>query len=206
MKSKKLHYLSALIITLFVGLHLFNHIWSIYGADAHIQLMTTLRRLYRNILIESVLLIVVILQIYSGVQLALHTKQSAGAFFDKLQIWSGLYIAFFLIIHVSAVLVGRLVLKLDTNFYFGVAGIHSYPVNLFFIPYYALAIVAFFGHISSVHSKKMKWNILGFTPDVQAKLILIFGILLTVFIFFGLTNHFKGVTIPSEYQALINNK
>jgi hypothetical protein len=39
--------------------------------------------------------------------------------------------ALFLIIHVSAVLTGRFILHLDTNFYFGVAGINNFPFSLF---------------------------------------------------------------------------
>lgn len=200
MKSKTLHYLTGWIIALFVGVHLFNHIWSIYGAEAHIQLMTTLRRLYRNIVIEGILLLSVVTQIFSGAKLVIHYKKGATSFFDKMQIYSGLYMAFFLVIHVSAVLVGRHILKLDTNFYFGVAGINSFPLNLFFIPYYALAIIAFFAHLSAIHSKKMKSNIIGIQPNIQALFILIFGVLLTLLIFFGLTHHFKGVTLPSAYK------
>jgi hypothetical protein len=112
-------------------------------------------------------------------------------------------LAIFLIIHLSAVLGGRLFLHLNTNFYFGVAGLNSFPFNLFFIPYYGFAIVSFFGHIASVHNKKMKNNILNLTPEQQAKSILIFGFVLTVTIFYGLTNHFDGVTIPNEYKILI---
>ena len=106
-------------------------------------------------------------------------------------------------IHLSAVLVGRYFLSLDTNFYFGVAGLNSFPLNLFFIPYYGLAILSFFGHIAAIHNKKMKYKILHLTPEQQSKTILILGIFVTLIIFYGLTNHFKGVTIPAEYKILI---
>jgi extradiol dioxygenase family protein len=74
---------------------------------------------------------------------------------------------------------------------------------LFFTPYYGLAIFSFFGHIASIHSKKMKKQVLGLTPNRQAILILFFGVILTLTIFYGLTNHFNGVTIPKEYNILI---
>ena len=109
---------------------------------------------------------------------------------------------FFLFVHVSAVLIGRLILNLDTNFYFGVAGLNTFPLNLFFIPYYALAIISFFGHISAVHAKKMRTKILGIDPIKQANGILIIGIILTVIILFGLTNGFNGVEIPKEYDIM----
>ena len=203
MDIKKIHYISGLTITIFVGLHLFNHCFSILGADKHIEIMTTLRHFYRNIFVETILLLAVVAQIYSGLKLFRTKRKLAKTFFEKLQIWTGLYLAIFFVIHLSAVLTGRLFLHLDTNFYFGVAGLNNFPTNLFFIPYYALAIISFFGHISAIHSKKMQQNVFGLTPNRQSKFILTFGICLTFIIFYGLTNHFQGVQIPTEYNVLI---
>ena len=203
MTIKKLHYLSGLTITIFIGLHLFNHACSIFGAERHIEVMNSLRLFYRNIFVETILLIAVLVQIVSGLKLFRTKIKTAASSFDKLHIWSGLYLAIFFIIHLSAVLGGRLVLHLDTNFYFGVAGLNSFPFNLFFIPYYGLAILAFFGHIAVIHDKKMNQNILGLAPNGQAKAILVFGICLTIVIFYGLTNHFNGVEIPKAYNILI---
>lgn len=203
MTIKNLHYISGLTITIFVVLHLFNHIVSVFGAQDHIETMNTLRIFYRNIFIETILLSAVLLQIISGLKLFRTNRKLVSSKFDQLQLWSGLYLSVFFIIHLSAVLSGRLFLKLDTNFYFGVAGLNSFPFNLFFIPYYGLAILSFFGHIASIHNKKMKRTILGLSPKRQSTAILIFGFILTIVIFYGLTNHFNGVTIPKEYEVLI---
>ena len=202
MTVKKLHYISGLTISIFVGLHLFNHTWSILGAEKHVEMMNTLRPFYRNIFIEIILLGAILVQIISGLKLFYTNKKLARSKFDKLHIWSGLYLAIFFLIHLSAVLGGRLILNLDTNIYFGAAGLNSFPFNLFFIPYYGLAILSFFGHIASVHSKKMKKTVLGITPKNQAIIILIFGLILTFLIFYGLTNHFKGLVIPKQYHIL----
>ena len=203
MTIKKLHYLSGLTITIFIGLHLFNHACSIFGAEKHIEVMNSLRLFYRNIFVETILLIAVLVQIVSGLKLFHANRKTAISNFNKLHIWSGLYLAIFFIIHLSAVLGGRFVLHLDTNFYFGVAGLNSFPLNLFFIPYYGLAIFAFFGHIAAIHNKKMNRSILGLSPSGQSKAILVFGICLTILIFYGLTNHFEGVEIPKAYNILI---
>ena len=203
MTIKKLHYASGFSIAFFVGFHLFNHAWSILGADQHIELMNTFRLFYRNIFIESVLVISVLVQIVSGLKLFRQKRKIAISAFEQLHIWTGLYLAFFFIIHLGAILGGRFLLHLDTNFYFGVAGINSFPFNLFFIPYYGLAIISFFGHIAAIHSKKMKQTVVGLTPNSQSIAILIFGFLLTIIIFYGLTNHFRGVPIPEEYNILI---
>ena len=188
---------------MFVGIHLFNHAWSIFGAEAHIELMNKLRLFYRNIFVEIILLSAVLIQIISGIKLFIINQKTAHTNFEKLHIWSGLYLALFFIIHLSAVLGGRFILKLDTNFYFGVAGLNTFPFNLFFVPYYGLAIISFFGHIAAIHAKKMQISILGLTVQQQSKVILVFGMALTLFIFYGLTNGFKGVEVPQKYGVLI---
>lgn len=202
MTLKRLHYVSGLTITVFVGLHLCNHLCSLYGAEKHIEVMNTLRLFYRNLLAETVLIAAVLVQVFSGIRLFRAGRKTAVSRFDKLQLWTGLYLAFFFIIHLSAVFGGRYLLHLDTNFYFGVAGLNSFPLNLFFIPYYGLAILSFFGHIAAVHSKKMKQNIFGLSPRKQSIALLVTGFILTIIIFYGLTNHFEGVTIPEEYGVL----
>jgi hypothetical protein len=200
---KKIHYFSGLTITIFIGIHLLNHVWSILGAESHIELMNILRLFYRNIVVEIILLSAVLIQIISGIKLFIINQKLAISPFEKLHIWSGLYLALFFVIHLSAILGGRFVLKLDTNFYFGVAGLNTFPFNLFFVPYYGLAILAFFGHVAAIHVKKMKNSVLGLTPQQQSKVILVFGMALTILIFYGLTNEFKGVEIPEDYQILI---
>lgn len=200
MNKRKIHLISGLIITIFIGMHLFNHFYSIFGDDKHIELMTNLRYFYRNIFVETVLILAVLVQIISGLTLFSAIRKKATSTFDKLQLWTGIYLSVFLVFHLVAVFVGRLFLNLDTNFYFGVAGLNNFPTNLFFIPYYALAILSFFGHIAAIHSKKMKQNVFRLTPTVQSIIILTFGICVTVVIFYGLTNHFQGVEIPKEYN------
>jgi hypothetical protein len=117
---------------------LFNHSLSIFGADRHIEVMNTLRLFYRNVFLETVLLIAVLVQIISGLKLFKTNRKITTTLFEKLHIWTGLYLAIFFIIHLTAVLSGRLILHLDTNIYFGVAGLNSFPFNLFFVPYYRI--------------------------------------------------------------------
>lgn len=205
MVIKKIHFFSGFLIAAFVGLHLFNHVWSIFGIDAHIQLMNALRSFYRHPLIESILLLAVGMQIVSGLRLFAAKRYTLGSPFEKLQIWSGLYMAFFLVIHVSAVFTGRWVLKLDTNFFFGAAGILSFPANLFFVPYYALAILSFFAHLASIHKLKMHKWLLGFSPAQQSIGIIGLGVLVTLLVFWGMTQGLKGFDLPPAYKILTGN-
>ena len=200
---KRIHYISGLVITLFIIFHLINHVYSLFGIEEHILLMDKLRIVYRNPFAETLLVGAVFVQVVSGLKLFLKKRKTLLTLFDQLQIWSGVYLAIFFVFHLSAVFIGRLVLELDTNVYFGIAGLNTFPLNLFFIPYYSLAIISFFGHISAIHSKKMKHNIIGITPNTQSYLILISGILLTIIILYGLTGGFQGVPIPNEYDIVV---
>ena len=200
---KKAHFISGLTITIFIGLHLFNHCFSISGANKHIEVMKTLRLFYRNTVIELCLLLAVAIQVYSGLKLFVFKKPMAKTFFEQVQVWTGLYLSVFLIIHLSAVFIGRSFLHLDTNFYFGVAGLNSFPFNLFFIPYYFLAIVSFFGHIAAIHSQHMTKHIFTVSPYRQSIFIMLAGICFAIFLLYGLTNKFQGFPIPADYTILI---
>jgi hypothetical protein len=197
---RKIHFASGLVLTVFIGLHLANHVASLAGAERHIELMNILRNFYRAPIIEFLLLVAVTVQIYSGIRLFLMKRKTTKIGFEKLHVFSGLYLAAFFIIHVSAVFVGRLILSLDTNFYFGAAGLNSFPANLFFILYYGFAILSFFAHVSAIHNSKMKNSILGLSVNGQSKAILVLGALVMLLILYGMTNGFIGATIPEEYR------
>jgi len=199
---KRVHYFSGLFITAFIGLHLFNHLMALSGPERHISIMESLRLVYRNPVVELTLLLAVVVQVISGLRLMVKRWQKSTSFFERLQLWSGLYMAFFLLFHVAAVCVGRMVLDLDTNIYFGAAGLNAFPACLFFIPYYSLAILAFFGHVAAIHTLKMKNCIGDLRARRQGKVILLMGFIVTVLCFYGLTNGFVGMDIPSEYGVL----
>lgn len=202
MAIKRIHYISGLTISIFIGVHLFNHFLGIFGAEIHLTLMDKLRLVYRNVIVETILLIAIGGQIISGLKLFFSKRKMKNSFYGKLQIWTGLYLAFFLMIHIGAVFTGRYILHLDTNFYFGVVGLNTFPLNLFFVPYYGCAIISFFGHFASIHAQKMKKALFGLTVEQQSKFILIKGIVVTVIILFALTNGFTGVEIPEEYHIM----
>ncbi|MGV3636204.1 MAG: hypothetical protein ACO1NQ_01030 [Flavobacteriales bacterium] len=197
------HRISGITISSFIALHLFNHAMALAGAESHLATMEVLRRFYRHPVAESLLFVAVLNQVFTGIRLHRKTGTDKRMGWQALQHWSGLYLAFFFVIHLSAVVVGRTVLHLDTNFYFGVAGLNTFPFALFFVPYYALAVVSFFAHMASIHARKMERTVWGLAPNTQAKGLLCFGIVFTVILLHGLTNGFMGVAIPAEYGVLI---
>lgn len=197
---KKLHRNSGLVLACFVGIHLFNHLCSLMGADIHLVVMDQLRKVYRNVFVETVLLLAVILQIFSGLRLLFGKQKKEWTGYARWQAWSGFYLAIFLLIHVGAVLAGRFVLQLDTNIYFGAAGLNSFPANLFFIPYYVLAIVAFFIHLAAIHAQRMQRNICGLSVHKQVQLFVAIGMLTAVVVLYGLTNGLRGLPLPASYN------
>lgn len=199
---KRFHFISGILITLFVCVHLANHLGSLLGPNQHQEMMELLRKGYRFPVLEFLLISSILIQMLTGIRFLKGKRNWNLREFRGIQSWSGLYLLFFLSIHICAVFFGRYILELDTNFYFGAAGLNSFPVNLFFIPYYGLAIIAFFAHLSSIHNMKMKVKIFGISPLGQARLILALGILFSLLIIFGLTNHFRGFEIPMEYRIL----
>lgn len=140
----KLHRASASIIGTYVAVHLFNHLLALSSVEEHIQFMESFRHVYRNPFVEFLLLACVTFQIGSGIYFIKNRWGQRDSFFERFQALSGGYLAFFLLVHVGAVLFGRAVLKLDTNFYYAAAGMHVPPFQYYFVPYYFLAVVAIF--------------------------------------------------------------
>ena len=203
MNTKKLHYFSGLTLSLFIGLHLCNHLAALLGVRVHKQVMEAFRLIYRNPVMESVLLIAVLLQIFSGFKLVLQLRKHRVGHYPKLQIYSGLYLAFFLVVHTFAtVWQGRQVLKLDTNFYYAAVVVNALPAALFFIPYYFLGVMSVFGHVAAIHYQKTHQASPNHAPK-QAKRILIVGLVIAILILIGLQQSYQGIEIPKEYYKTL---
>jgi len=202
--KKTLHYWTGLLLVVFVAVHLANHLVGLSCAEAHIAFMDAARLVYRNIVVETILLVGVALQMGTGVLLVWQMRPFKGkSMLDRLHIFSGLYLALFLAIHVSAVLGGRFLLHLDTNFYFGAAGLNTFPFLLFFVPYYGLAMLSVFVHIACIHYKKTRRCTTPAAAKRQAFVIGGTGVLLMLLILFAMTNGFHGVEIPAAYGVLV---
>ncbi len=171
----QMHYCSGLLLAVFVGIHLLNHLLVVISPALHLAFMAAARKVYRHPLGETVLLVAVLFQIGTGLRLVGFCAREIGDNWRRLQVCAGLYLALFLAIHVSSVLMGRLSAHLDTNLYFAAAGLNHYPQLLFFVPYYSLAILAFFGHVAAIHRLKMHRRLAAITPTGQAWILLIMG-------------------------------
>ncbi|SDL13995.1 hypothetical protein [Siphonobacter aquaeclarae] len=152
---KKIHRLSSVVLAAFILPHLLNHLtafWS--GPDAHIAFMDGFRKIYRQPVVEGILLLSVVVQIGTGLRLAFTRTGRKLSFWERVQRGSGIYLALFMLIHVSAVLTGRSS-GTDTNFHFAAWGVNNDPSLLFFIPYYFLGVWTFFLHIGAIRYRKV---------------------------------------------------
>ena len=200
---KKVHYYSGLFISVFIFLHFCNHLFALVSPEKHIEVMDIVRLIYRNIIFEVLLIGACITQIIAGITLFRNKKKNLQNGFDRLHIYSGLYLAFFLTIHPIAIFVGRYYFEVDTNFWFGAMVVNLFPILLFYVPYYFLGVFAFFVHVACIHRQKIMalgWNV---SADKHATLIMAAGAITGILILAGFTGFFQGMSIPDEYLVLL---
>lgn len=197
----KLHRASAFIIGTYVAVHLFNHGLALRSVEAHVQFMESFRHIYRNPLAEVLLLACATLQVGSGIYFIKNRWRQRHGFFERVQALSGSYLAFFLLVHVGAILFGRAALDLDTNFYYAAAGMHVSPFQYFFVPYYSLAVVAIFGHIACAVHWFTRDNLSEASRNYFGHTVLAVGVLASVLIVAAFAGAFYDVKIPQAYRA-----
>jgi succinate dehydrogenase/fumarate reductase cytochrome b subunit len=200
MRSRTHHRLSAFVLLAFLSVHITNHLVSVFGVEAHIAFMEAARVVYRAAMVEPVVLFAATLQVISGlgfVARGWRTRKGAVAW---LQAISGLYLAFFLLIHVGAVLFGRWVFALDTNFYFAAAGMHVPPLQFFFVPYYFLSLLALCAHLGcAIH-----WRLAAASDRVRRAAIvlpILAGSAASAVIVLSLAGKLHAVDVPARYKA-----
>jgi succinate dehydrogenase/fumarate reductase cytochrome b subunit len=196
MRLRTLHGLSALLIAAYALVHLANHLVGLQGVQAHIAFMDAARKLYRNPFVEPVLLLAVAGQIVSGAILFIRGWRERRGLVSWLQAGSGAYLALFLLNHVAAVLYGRAVLHLDTNFYYAAAGLHVAPFQYFFAPYYFLAVLALFVHLACA----LSWQLPGRARLVLAPAALA-GLGAALLIVLSLAGVLYPVDVPAQFKA-----
>jgi succinate dehydrogenase/fumarate reductase cytochrome b subunit len=189
---RRLHRAAGAILAVFVAMHVANHLAGLAGVDAHVRFMESARRVYRQPFVEAVLLLCAVLQAGSGLRMLWTGRRRRRGLLPWLQAGSGAYIALFLAIHVSAVLIARLVGGLDTNFYFAAAGLHVWPYVLFFAPYYFLAVAALFVHLGCALAWRIRAGGMATVGLVSVVGIVAAGAIVATLM---------GATVPRAYLA-----
>lgn len=197
-----MHAASAVIVGLFVVLHLANHLASLISVSAHLHFMELARKVYRQQVVEGALLLCVLFQAGSGLFLVTRGWRGRTGTLAWLQAASGTVVALFLVIHVGAVLTGRIALGLDTNFYFAAAGMHVGRLGLFFAPYYFIAVFALFAHLGCA-----AWWLSGGARRgrLLLTLALVAGATVALLLVVSLAGLLEPFEVPAKYIATYSN-
>lgn len=138
------HGVTAAILLLFILFHLGNHLVGLLGPDAHARVMAAGRMVHRSGAVEPLLIILLGLQLTTGMRLAWSWIATTGTFHRTIQIGSGVYIGAFIITHLNSALVSaRLVRGIPTDW----AWASGAPEGLLFdawnvrlVPHYGLGL------------------------------------------------------------------
>lgn len=187
-----------MVLLTFAALHMTNHLVGLRGQADHIAFMTAIRPLYRNPVVELILLTLVMVQVLSGLTLVIRGWRGRTGIVASLQIISGLYLSAFLLNHVASILYGRIALALDTDFRFAAAGFHVAGLYWFFAPYYLLAITALFTHLGCA----AYWLTHARSRRLSGVLLATFcctGFVFGAFVIAALSGLLYAVDIPTAY-------
>jgi succinate dehydrogenase hydrophobic anchor subunit len=198
MTLRVFHRTTAIIVVIFVVAHLSNHLAALTSVDAHRRLMDQLRLVYRQPVIEVLLLVCVSLQAATGLRLVWRNWRARSGVIEWVQAASGAYMALFLLIHVAAVLMGRAVYGLDTNFHYAAAGLHVSPFQYFFAPYYFFAVAALFAHLGCA----LSWYV-GSRMRTRVLVVGVFiciGVAISTMICAALMGKIYPYEVPEQYK------
>lgn len=191
MTARRLHRILALMLALFLALHVFHHATLLGGTDLHLSVQRIVSPLYRWLPIEAVLLAVLALQIGLGARLGwVNWARAKG--WRRVQILSGGGLGLFVVIHVSATLMAR-AQGLDTTVNFAAAGLFHPIWRWFFILYYPAGILALVTHFAS----HLALRRIG--PWWLARALPACGVIYAAVVVTGLLGGFGGPPPPPEY-------
>lgn len=138
--SRLVHRTSGVILGLFLLAHMAYIAAAMAGMQGHRLLLDALRSVYRFPPAEALLLACVLVLVTTGLRMVWRGWIKGQEQARRVQYMSGAYLAFFLLLHVGAVLVARGMLSIDTDIGFATAGLYRLPDALFFAPYYLLVV------------------------------------------------------------------
>ncbi len=187
----------ALLIVLFLIQHFAIHLVAVLGPEQHMAALSAVQGVYRNAIVEPILLGALALQVLIGLRLSLaRWRQPGKGFWGWAQISSGVYIAVFVVLHSIAALSARHVYAIDTNFYWPAGTLNTAPLYWFFAPYYVLAVMAVFTHLAA--ALRFGWPASRYVRTLAGALVMA-GAGLGVLITAAFAGVFYDISLPPEY-------
>ncbi len=109
------HGVSALtILLLFVGPHIGNHLAGFWSGSVHIEIMNAARHVYRDDIVQPILLALIGFQALSGAALVRRRMRMPSDILGTVQTMCGVYIGVYFLAHMTAVFAARHA-DIDTN-------------------------------------------------------------------------------------------
>lgn len=197
MNLHQLHRVLAGILGVFIVLHLTNHLALFWGVETHLRLQEILRLVYRNPIIEPLLILGFVSQIFIGIRLLIKRGWPKKTW-ARLQTISGAILALFLLQHISAALFTRFSKPdIDTNIYWAASVVSRLEFALYFAPYYTLGLFALFLHIATFLAiRKRKASL--------AIGIVILGGVFSIALVSTLSGGFFEIELPHKYEIYLD--
>ena len=200
MTARKLHRLNALLLTAFIMLHMATHLSGLWGSETYNTTQMALRLLYRNPVIEPLLLASSVSQIILGAILLIRTvRRGPRGVWSRVQVISGGIFLWFFTEHLIALVLARWIDGLDTNFYWPASVMSGAPFTWYFIPYYFLGVSALFIHIGCAVRLQMIRTGRRQSAIGVFWLVTIFGIILATLINSMLLGVFYDIHLPDDW-------
>lgn len=204
MNVKSIHRKTGLLLTVFVLLHMITHLSGLFGLEAYFAMQNALRQIYRNIVIETLLLSAFAIQIVLGIRLiTTNFRRKLGEKWSRRQTLSGLVLLVFVSQHLIAMSVTRWVYALDTTFYWPAAVMSGPPFYWYFAPYYFLGVSAIFVHLACavrLHLLRRKCHAAA-GPAFWS--ITVCGVLIAVVINLILLGAFFDIALPDQWLGYL---
>jgi hypothetical protein len=148
------HGISALgIVAIFLILHLANHLTFILGPDTYRAVMKGVRHVYRQEVLQPLLVALLLFQVGSGLYLATRAVAQPMDRFRTFQIASGIFLAAYVLGHMNSVFVyARLYLGIDSDWAFATgapAGLVKDAWNIRLVPHYGLGVFFVLSHLAA---------------------------------------------------------
>src|SRR5450631_2799498 len=140
------------ILLLFIGPHIVNHAAGFWNGPVHIAIMNVVRRVYRDDIVQPVLLALIGFQILSGTALVRRRMRMPSDFLGTVQTMSAVFVGVYLLAHMTAVFATRHA-GTDTNWILltrpnGSMLVSLGPSNLRLIAHYWVGPIAIVAHVA----------------------------------------------------------
>ena len=159
--AKQAHRTLAAFLLVFVTVHFAAHFGAIGGPGAQASVRDATSAIYQFPLIEIALVAGLAAQVVLGIALLRRiARRRRKDRWHWLQFVSGVYLAVFIVNHTASAVITRLLIGIDTNFYWAAGTLVLTPLKYAFAPYYILAVSALFAHLlAALHYRRpARWH------------------------------------------------